>query len=320
MKRFSGTEKWQKPWYRKLAPRFKCFLQFIWDNCDCAGFWDPDFELASFYVGETITEEEVLAFYSKEVRVLANGKWWIADFVKFQYGQLSPDCKAHYPVLKALKAQGIAVDKCGIPELNPNPIQTLSEGYPKAIDTLSEGFHNLPDTLQEKEKEKEKESTGSGGVGGETVPCGEDPNTWDRRVAPPQPAPTESQTKARAVARVLLGLINNEMGLHFPDTDEILKPIVDRVIEVRFDTDGLKLMVRRKMQEWKGTQYAKGITPYKLFGKEFHIFYTQREMPIILDNRASPKRANGDHRAEKLAREYPEEMTVKILKPLNPNP
>ena len=47
-KRFTSTEKWSDPWYRKLSAKHKCLWDWLFTQCDIAGSIEPDLELASF--------------------------------------------------------------------------------------------------------------------------------------------------------------------------------------------------------------------------------------------------------------------------------
>lgn len=136
MKRFSETTKWDDPWFRKLKPRYKAFLQYIWDRCDSAGVWVVDLDLAITYVGEKIEPKEALRVFDGRVVDGGDGKWLVPGFIPFQYGDLTHECKPHRPILKLVEKHGL--EKNG-------------KGYRKGINTLS-------DTLEEKEKEKEKDS------------------------------------------------------------------------------------------------------------------------------------------------------------------
>lgn len=141
MKRFTETGKWDDPWFRKLTPKMKCLWQFLCDRCDPAGVIDVDYELASFQIGEEISELDVQSF-GERVEKLKCGKWWIVQFIGFQYGTLSEDCKAHGPVFASLASY------C----LNDR----VSKGYPKAIHSL-------------KEKDKEKDKGVQGDKNGEAA-------------------------------------------------------------------------------------------------------------------------------------------------------
>ena len=75
-KRFTATEKWDDPWFRKLNLLAKAFWYYVCDKCDNAGVWKIDFEHASFYMGETITNEVIpLLNENKErARLSKNGQ------------------------------------------------------------------------------------------------------------------------------------------------------------------------------------------------------------------------------------------------------
>ena len=49
-KRLSATEKWDKAWFRKLPPKYKCFWEYLRDKCDLIGLWEIDYEAASFHI------------------------------------------------------------------------------------------------------------------------------------------------------------------------------------------------------------------------------------------------------------------------------
>ena len=135
-KRFTDTEKWKDPWFRKLPLEAKVFWEFLRDNCDQAGFWKKDYELASFLCGAELNDS-IMGWLNKEKnRIKDHGVYLeILDFISFQFGHLTKDCRPHRPVLDLLKKYGF-------------------KGYLKGINTLEE---------KEKEKEMEKEK---GGVGG----------------------------------------------------------------------------------------------------------------------------------------------------------
>jgi hypothetical protein len=137
-KRFCATERWDKPWFRRLEPRLKCLWEYIVSRCDCAGVWEPDFELASFYIGEEVDAPD-LAMFGDRLMPIGDGKLWVTDFVAFQYGHLSADCKPHKPVLDRLERHGL---------LELVAERMVPKGYSKAIETLEE---------KEEYKEREKE-------------------------------------------------------------------------------------------------------------------------------------------------------------------
>ena len=131
MKRFTETEKWRDPWFRKLSAGAKLAFLYIIDNCDNAGVWTADKELADFSIGMEIPWMKVLEAFGERVSVLPSGDWLIVRFVEFQFGKLSKDCKPHLQVIRLIEKHRV------------------SKGYPK-------GFR----TLEEKEEDKEKDKKG----------------------------------------------------------------------------------------------------------------------------------------------------------------
>lgn len=106
-KRFTDSDKWKKQWFRKLPPVLKCLWVYICDNCDICGLWDVDFELASVFIGEIIDEEVVKAKFEKQYKAINGNKWFIKDFVSFQYGELIDNNNLHRSVIKKLKDLGV---------------------------------------------------------------------------------------------------------------------------------------------------------------------------------------------------------------------
>ncbi len=109
-KRFTDTEKWKRPWFRNLPAPYREFWIYILDNCDLAGFWYVDYELASFILGQKIDSLQAKNLFKKQIVVMtddsketpASEKWFIPDFLKFQYGELKPNNNLHRAVLSIL--------------------------------------------------------------------------------------------------------------------------------------------------------------------------------------------------------------------------
>jgi uncharacterized phage protein (TIGR02220 family) len=107
-KRFTDSEKWKKAWFRKLTPAHKCLWVYICDNCSIAGIWDVDFELAQVFIGEVINTEEAKEVFKKQFCELNDGsKWFIKDFIVFQYGELKDNNNLHKAVITGLKNSGV---------------------------------------------------------------------------------------------------------------------------------------------------------------------------------------------------------------------
>src|SRR5687768_5350570 len=113
-KRFTDTDKYRKPFFRGLRGAYKLLWDYLYHNCDNAGIWIKDFEIAQTYIGSDmiITEEEALNFFGDRVTVFDNGaKWFLPSFIEFQYDctveQLNPKNNAHLSVIKKLKREGL---------------------------------------------------------------------------------------------------------------------------------------------------------------------------------------------------------------------
>lgn len=105
-KRFTDTLKWDKEWFQELNPKLKCLWLYICDNADNAGVWERNFKLASFIIGEKVCEQDFEAFGDR-VTILENGKYWIVNFIDFQYGELSKECRPHLKIFESLNKNGI---------------------------------------------------------------------------------------------------------------------------------------------------------------------------------------------------------------------
>jgi len=109
-KRFTDTGKWKKPLLRSLQAPCKLLLLYIWDDCNHAGIWDVEMDIAKIRIGcPDLTIEKALAELGDTVVPIEDGaKWFIPAFIEFQYGQLNPENKVHASVLSILKSKGLS--------------------------------------------------------------------------------------------------------------------------------------------------------------------------------------------------------------------
>ena len=142
-KRFVDTELWQKEWFQDLSIENKLLLKYIFENCDVAGVWNSNYRLASFILGCNYSINNINEINNKkeQFEILDNGNIFVVDFIKFQYGTLSENCKPHKPVIEKLKKY--------------NLYERVLKGFPKGFQTLEE---KEQEQYKEKEQEKEKES------------------------------------------------------------------------------------------------------------------------------------------------------------------
>ena len=108
-KRFTDTDKYKKPFMRGLPGAYKIFWDYLYHDCNHAGIWIVDFEIANIFIGKDmpVDVETSLGLFNKdEIRivVLNNGsKWFIPSFIDFQYGILNENNRAHNSVITILK-------------------------------------------------------------------------------------------------------------------------------------------------------------------------------------------------------------------------
>ena len=136
-KRYTDTDKWKKIWFRKLKNDHKVFWMYVLDQCDHAGIWEVDFELASYFCNG-IKETEIRDTFVKQYHEFDDGKrWFIKDFIEFQYRGLDESNRVHNSVITILKRHG----------LYKVLISFLHEAKDKDI---------YKEQLKDKEKDKEK--------------------------------------------------------------------------------------------------------------------------------------------------------------------
>ncbi len=102
-KRFTDTDKWKKGFIKRLPAKYKLLWLYILDDCNHAGIWDTDFEVASIRIGSKISEKEASKVLAEQIKIFDGGnKWFIPKFIDFQYGQLNENVNAHKSVIKLL--------------------------------------------------------------------------------------------------------------------------------------------------------------------------------------------------------------------------
>jgi hypothetical protein len=112
-KRFTDTNKYKKPFIRGLQGAYKIFWDYLYHECDHAGIWIVDFEIAQHYVGKDmpINKEDALKYFNNgEKRIIEvdnKTKWFIPSFIEFQYGILNPENRAHNSVISILSKYGL---------------------------------------------------------------------------------------------------------------------------------------------------------------------------------------------------------------------
>jgi len=169
-KRFVDTSLWKRKWYRCLPPKMKLFYFYMITNCDHAGMYDVDLELAEFQIGMPVKEKDIDEHLKEHIKVIKDDKWWVKAFPDFQYGELNPNVKAHASVIKILTKYNCLVtvpnsldrvqdkdkdkDKVKDKEKNMNPdILKVSAAHKKTIGYREWQFKRHISEFQEYEKD-----------------------------------------------------------------------------------------------------------------------------------------------------------------------
>lgn len=111
-KRYTDTEKWKKQFIKSLPAEYKLFYLFILDECDHAGIWHIEMEVAEARLGIKLSLDKIRGLFNERVVEFDGGsKMFIPDFIDFQYGELNPANKVHKSVIDRLakyKLKGLA--------------------------------------------------------------------------------------------------------------------------------------------------------------------------------------------------------------------
>lgn len=140
-KRFTDTTKWNTKYIRELKPAYKLLWLYIQDECNHAGIWDVDFEVAQIKIGIKVDEKDAIKLFADKISLIESGqKWFIPSFIEFQYGQLSENNRAHTQVICLLTKYNLLNNQLIIKPLT-SPLYSPLQG----------------DKEQEQEQDKDKE-------------------------------------------------------------------------------------------------------------------------------------------------------------------
>jgi hypothetical protein len=135
-KRFTDTEKWKKRFIRDLSKDYKLLWLYILDDCDHAGIWHIDLDVANIRLGVNTTIKEMkIAFSDKIIFFDGDEKIFIPNFIEFQYGTLNPKNRVHASIIQKLEKYKIS------------PLQAPYDG----------AYNGAKDKDKDKDKDKEKE-------------------------------------------------------------------------------------------------------------------------------------------------------------------
>ncbi len=136
-KRFIDTDIFKKSFTRSLQGAYKTLWVYVLMDCNHAGIWDCDFDVANIRLNENLTKSKAEKEFSDKIYVFDGGKkWFIPSFIEFQYGELSENNRAHTGVISLLKKHNLLNE-----DLSIKPLQSPLQG----------------DKDKEKEKDKEQD-------------------------------------------------------------------------------------------------------------------------------------------------------------------
>lgn len=118
-KRFTDTELWGKEFFLKYSMKQKLLLRYLYDSCDNAGIYEPNYILLEVFIGEKITEEDILSLNTDKKRIvkLENGNFYLTRFIKFQQGDfLNPKNNAHKQIIAILKENRVRYNNILTPD------------------------------------------------------------------------------------------------------------------------------------------------------------------------------------------------------------
>lgn len=110
-KRYHDTLIWREDWFLALELKYQFLWFYLKDNCDHAGIWKPNVAIFNKMFGFKIDLKNAIDAFNngkQRVRVLKNGRWFMEDFIVFQYGPaLNDRNRVHLSIISILKENEI---------------------------------------------------------------------------------------------------------------------------------------------------------------------------------------------------------------------
>lgn len=106
MKRFTLTEKWSDPWFRRLSSQAKLVWLYAQDMCDNVGAVQLDLEFLSGDCRVKITEAHIEELGDR-IQKIGGSAYFLPLFISTQYGKLTPGCRPHDKILETISDRGI---------------------------------------------------------------------------------------------------------------------------------------------------------------------------------------------------------------------
>jgi hypothetical protein len=168
-KRFTDTEKWRKPWYRKLSSENKVLWQYFLDNCDHAGIIKLDADIIEMDTSIATSINKIEVDFKGKVFRVSEEHHFIPKFITFQYSEkfLNNNDKCGNSARSRLSMFGISIS-CKNGKLVPEMLgasEELARSYAgamvtvKVIDTVKDivtATDAAPATKESKPKQKDR--------------------------------------------------------------------------------------------------------------------------------------------------------------------
>lgn len=111
-KRFIDTGIFRKPSIRAMKAPYKALFIYLLCECDHAGVWDVELDIAAMRLGMDLDAEVALQELGGSVVALDGGrKWLLSDFVEYQYGELNPANRVHASVISRLESLNVKTNE-----------------------------------------------------------------------------------------------------------------------------------------------------------------------------------------------------------------
>jgi len=108
-KRLVSTEKWKKPWFKKLPTKYKVIWDYLYLDCDCAGVWTIDIDLLCFQTNEKVTIGAILETFKEQIYQIDSTKLLLVPFFNDQYAHTKEGFSAKRKAVEILFSYGIEI-------------------------------------------------------------------------------------------------------------------------------------------------------------------------------------------------------------------
>ena len=256
-KRFTDSEKWKKGFVKSLKAPYKLLWLYITDECDFAGIWHVELDVAASRIGLKLDEEEAIKVFGDKIIIFDNGeKWFIPDFISFQYGSLQENNRVHFSIIQRLKKYNLINTDLTLKPLAIPLISPLQGAKDKDMDKDIETFR----------KESEK-----------TLLV----NTNQHK---------DVKSKYDIPYAEIINYLNLQANKHYRQSGEGTRKLIRARWTEGFVVDDFKKVIDHKCMEWKDDQKMdKFLRPETLFGTKFENYLNSPPKPRKLISKVAEK-------------------------------